>query len=117
MDTVERRKDFAQFLKEDDGKTEGRTTFNEAAPFRWLVTEPYLEPGYFIDEKGATIDKANALPTHYPASALYNKPEGDVDKDWMLIDKEKALDIITKNGRKVPIDFICVIRKLCLAVP
>ena len=114
MDTLERRTAYAQLLKEANGKKEPRDKFNELAEFRWLVTEPYGDkPGYLIDDDGAVFGVDEPAEGRFAATAVYNKPDTDVDKDWIEISYADAIKALMKYNKTIPVDSIRILKRMC----
>ena len=103
-----------QLLKEASGKKENREKFNELAEFRWIVTEPYGDkPGYLIDEHGAVFSVEEQAEGRFAATAVYNKPESDAEKDWMEISYKEAMAALIKYNKTMPVDAICILKDTC----
>lgn len=114
MHTLERRIAYAQLLREANGKKESREKFNEIAKFRWLVTEPYGDkPGYLINEDGAVFGVDEPAEGRFPATAIYNKPDTDVDKDWLEISYADVMNALAKHNKQLPFDAIRILKQMC----
>lgn len=108
----EHRREYAKLLREANGASEERESFNMDAESRWILTEPYdTNPGYFIDEERRVYDVGGE--GRFPATAVYNKPDTDVGRDWIQITCARAVATLQEHGRKIPLDAIRILRRVC----
>jgi len=100
----EERAALARLLAECDGKpTEGVSALGNAPLRRIFVCEPLGASGggYPVNDKGER-DEGGA----YRGTSVYQKPIGDVGKDWIPLPREVALKRLHEAGARVPWELV-----------
>lgn len=117
VDTVapHQRAEYPRLLAECNGKpTVGVPSFDTSHTRRYIVCEPLLRGG--AGGFPMNVHGMRDADGTYRGTSVYQKPENQVDVDWMRLTNEEAERILHDNGRVLPWHQIRVLQQKIAAI-